>query len=252
MLRPLLGAAPNQVAFVTFDSQPEGASPFSTDISEWQDAIDHPDPGDDGAAILDSIAFALRLFKDAPPNARRAILLISQNHDKGSRIHVADLARALGEGSTALYALTFSAERATLQKDFTEPAHLNPPLHMPGGQSYVAYFNLSAPLSLALGAMQKNAAADLAGISGGEAGHFNSRNELESDLNTLNNHLRNTYILSFRPSAPTPGVHQLVVRLPAHPELQISARSTYWVPQPEMAPPAPANPHAAQSSSAAK
>ena len=59
MIAAMLGNAPNMVSIVNFDSQPEAASPFTSDVSEWSDAIDHPDQGNSGAAILDSIAFGL-------------------------------------------------------------------------------------------------------------------------------------------------------------------------------------------------
>ncbi len=229
MLREVLGPAPNQVSIVNFDSQPEGASPFTTDIAEWQDAIDHPDPGDNGAAIFDSLAFALHLFQNAPAGARHVILLISQSHDEGSKIRAAEIASDLGETGTALYSLTFSAERSILKQDLTRSTTAHPPITV-AGQQYTAYFELTPVVSLALGALQKNAAATLAGVSGGEAGQFTSRGELEAGLNTLANHLRNTYVLSFTPVAPTPGTHTLALKLDHHPELQLSSRTQYAVP----------------------
>src|SRR5271156_2637080 len=57
MIAELLGEAPNEVSIVNFDSQPEAASPFTTNVAEWRDAIDHPDVGDRGAAIFDGLAY---------------------------------------------------------------------------------------------------------------------------------------------------------------------------------------------------
>src|SRR5260370_22653230 len=42
MLASLLGGAPNKVSIVNFDSSPEGASPFTSDVGQWKDAINHP------------------------------------------------------------------------------------------------------------------------------------------------------------------------------------------------------------------
>src|ERR1700723_178265 len=58
LLASLLGGPPNRVSIVNFDSQPEAASPFASDVSQWKEAIDKPDPGDSGAAIFDGIAYA--------------------------------------------------------------------------------------------------------------------------------------------------------------------------------------------------
>ncbi len=45
MLGSLLGSAPNEVSIVNFDSRAEAASPFTSNVAEWRDAIDHPDEG---------------------------------------------------------------------------------------------------------------------------------------------------------------------------------------------------------------
>ena len=48
--------------------------------------------------------------------------------------------------------------------------------------------------------MLKNVSAEMASLSGGEAMSFDGQGELEQDLNVLNNHIRNSYILSFGPN----------------------------------------------------
>src|SRR5271155_924153 len=85
MLASLLGGVPNKVSIVNFDSRPEAASPFSSDVAQWKEAIDKPDQGDSGAAIFDGISFALNLLRKEPVSNRRAILLISQERDDGSK-----------------------------------------------------------------------------------------------------------------------------------------------------------------------
>jgi VWFA-related protein len=227
MLAAILGGAPNMVSIVNFDSRIEGASPFTTDISQWRDAINHPDPGNSGAAIYDGLDFALDLLKQQPANTRRAILLISQAHDDGSKAQLKDVVRTIGETDTAVYSLTFSAERIAVKQAFTGPEHPNKPITV-GNQDYVAYFNLSAPLGLAINAMRKNLSAEVANLSGGEASSFDNKTELDQALGTLTNHLRNSYILSFSPTSKEPGLHTLQVRLAHHPDLLVTARSNYW------------------------
>src|ERR1700731_3521094 len=63
MLASLLGGAANKVSIVNFDSRPEAASPFTSNVAEWSEAINHPDQGDSGAAIFAGISFALDLLK---------------------------------------------------------------------------------------------------------------------------------------------------------------------------------------------
>jgi VWFA-related protein len=234
MLASLLGepasdAPPNQVAIVSFDSKPEGATPFTSDVTQWADAINQPEAGNHGAAILDGLAYALHLLQSQPPGNRRAIILLSGPRDEGSRTSLKEILRTAGETDTAVYALTFSPEKTEFKNDFTESQHLNPPL--PGvGQ---AYFDLSDPLRLIIGATRKNATAELATLTGGEAAGFDNEHELADDLNTLNNHLRNRYVLSFTPTSNRPGLHMLQVRLPGRPDLIVSARTIYWLAEPQ-------------------
>ena len=224
------GDTPNKVSIVNFDSRMEGASPFTSDVAQWSDAINHPDPGNSGAAILDGLAYAIGLLKQQPANTRRAILLISQEHDDGSSTQMKDIVRDLGETNTAVYSVTFSAEKTTFRQALKSPARPHPPITInPAAGSFLGYFDLTTPLDVALGAMHKNIAAEIAALSGGEASSFDNRNELAADLGVLTNHILNSYMLSFYPTSTKPGLHTIRVGLAHHPELLISARSSYWL-----------------------
>jgi VWFA-related protein len=238
MLEEILGKGQNRASIVNFDSLAEAASPFTSDIAQWRDAINHPDPGDSGAAIFDSLAYGLELLKKEPTSNRRAILLISQEHDNGSKTPLKEIVRDLGETNTAVYSVTFSAEKTEAKEDFKYP-HLNPPIQVLPSDGPVlnkddpaypiqGYFKLDAPLRLIFGAMQKNLSAEVANLSGGEASSFDNRNELDEALGRLSNHIRNSYILSFSPTSTEPGLHTIRVRLARHPELIVSARQNYW------------------------
>jgi VWFA-related protein len=238
MLASLLGGAPNKVSIVNFDSRPEAASPFTSNVAEWREAIDHPDQGDSGAAIFDGISFALDLLKKEPGSNRRAILLISQEHDSGSKTQMKDLVRDLGETNTAIYSITFSAEKAEAKLAFRDP-HVNPPItavpsdgsikaYNDPARPFQGYFKLDVPLRLIFGAMQKNLSAEVAHLSGGESMSFDNRGELEQDLSLLGSHIRNSYILSFYPTSTEPGLHTIKVSLAHHPEMMVSARTSYW------------------------
>ncbi len=232
MLAAMLGDPPNEISIVNFDSRPEAASPFTSDIAPWTEAINHPDPGDSGAAILDSVKFALDLLSHRPQANRRVILLISQPHDVGSKTTQKEILRIAGETNTAIYTLTFSPTKTTLKDSLKEEEpHGNPPLQI-GNGSYYAYFNLTEPLDMVFDAMRKNVSAELAALSGGEAGSFDNRHQLDDQLATLSSHLRNRYILSFTPISPQPGLHVLSVRVINHPEFTIFGRTSYWLNDP--------------------
>lgn len=227
MLAAILGTPPNQVSVVHFDSQPEAASPFTSNIAQWTYAINHPDPGDDGAAIMDSLKFALDLLNHQPESNRRAILLICQPQDTGSKTTARDIIRIAGETNATIYTLTFSPQKTTLKNALKEPPHGNPPIHV-GNGDYQAYFNLTEPLQMIINGMRKNVAAELADLSGGEAIQFDGQHELDEGLNIINADIRNRYLLTFRPTMAEPGFHPIQVRLLNYPQLTISARPGYW------------------------
>jgi VWFA-related protein len=247
LLASLLGGAPggpsNRVSIVNFDSQPEAASPFTSDVSRWKEAIDKPDQGDSGAAIFDGISFALDLLKKEPIGNRRAILLISQERDDGSKTQMKEIVRDLGETNTAIYSVTFSAQKAEVKLALKNP-QVNPPITaVPSDGSIKAYndperpfqgyFKLDAPLRLIFGAMQKNLSAEVADLSGGESMSFDGRGELEQDMNVLSGHIRNSYLLSFTPTSTKPGLHTIKVSVALHPEMVVSARTSYWAADPK-------------------
>ncbi|HMF53988.1 MAG TPA: hypothetical protein VK593_06540, partial [Edaphobacter sp.] len=211
---------------------PEAASPFTSDIAQWSDAINHPDPGDDGAAIMDGLKFALSLLAKQPAQNRRAILLISQPADSGSTTTAKEILRITGETNTAIYTLTFSPQMTKLKDALKEGGHSHPPTTV-GNGSYVAYFDLGEPLGMILGAMKKNVAAEVATLSGGEVAGFNNQNELDTNVARMDSHLHNRYTLSFTPTSAEPGLHPIQVKLPDHPELTVSARTSYWTAAPE-------------------
>ncbi len=238
MLEEILGKGPNEASIVNFDSRIEGVSPFTTDIAQWREAIDKPDQGNSGAAIFDSIEYGLGLLKKEPVSNRRAILLISQEHDDGSTTSMKEIVRDLGEANTAVYSVTFSAEKAAAIQALKYP-HVNPPIRVTPSNSPIqakndpayptqGYFKLDAPLRLIFGAMQKNLSAEVAHLSGGEASSFDNKNELDEALSRVNSRIRNSYILSFTPTSTEPGLHTIKVQLAHHPEMIVLARSNYW------------------------
>jgi hypothetical protein len=135
-----------------------------------------------------------------------------------------EIVKDLGETNTAIYSVTFSAEKTAAKLAFKDPPHLNPPL--PGiGQNYA---KLDAPLRLIFGAMLKNLSAEVANLSGGESFSFDGQGELEQDMSVLSNHIRNSYVLSFYPTSTEQGFHTIRVSLAHHPDMIVSARTSYW------------------------
>jgi hypothetical protein len=78
-------------------------------------------------------------------------------------------------------------------------------------------------------AMRKNAARSVASMTGGEYELFTSRKSFEKLMTDFANHLHSRYLLHFQPSNPTPGLHEIKVRLRQPGNSEVLARHSYWV-----------------------
>lgn len=229
MISYLTANVPHEVGLVEFDSEPEYTWNFSRNVEGFDDAFQHPDAGNDGAAILDAVQYGIDLLSKRPAKYRRVILLISQRHDEKSHVHAEEIVRSLGENNITIECLTFSPEKEWLKDQLTNPSPENKPYQLgPNLPPLLHTFNLGAPLAVALHAMRQNTSATVAELSGGESLPFSSRNELDQRLATLANHFAQTYMLSFQPVSKQAGFHSLQLSVIGHADFQISARRSYW------------------------
>jgi VWFA-related protein len=233
MLDYMMGSSAHRVAVLPFDSQPEEATGFTAQIDSLKDALSHPKPGDGGAAVLDAVSAGIDLLREQPARRRRILILFSQPQDDGSSVRVEDVVRQLGENNVTLYSVTFSPEKTWLKDQFTKERHENKLYQISPDQPLLLHtFDLGTPLGVAIKALRTNAASEVASLSGGESVEFGDQRDLERQLAVLANHIPNRYMLSFRPSSDQAGFHVLQVQVAGHPELQIAARSSYWLTAP--------------------
>jgi hypothetical protein len=229
MIESVVGQAPFHAALVRFDSKPKIVSDFSSSLDSIREAGKKPTYGDGGDAIFDSVAFALKMLNRQPPEYRRAILLISEIRDHGSRVHQDELIRDIGESNTAVYSVAFSPSKTQFKDELAHGGQANKPYNLSVLLPPVtAYFDLTQVLQMAVNGMKANAAEEIASLSGGEYIRFDNRKEFDSSLNTIANHFPNRYLLSFQPASPKPGLHPITVRVRNHPEYGINARTSYW------------------------
>jgi VWFA-related protein len=301
MLASIVGNVFHQVAVVTFDSKPHLLQSFTSDIDEavkslrslqpgctrqhHYDNCTGPDPahniplGDNGAAILDGLAYAVDLLNNLAeyqsPQYRRAILLISETNDRGSETTIQQAVRAITDTNTTIYSIGFStgkseaahyAERELpLSVDSRqklgwlrlENPHPNPPHGCMGKdpepdpdattnkwvQAYDCLTQLAPPLAFpkmaaiaAVDGLKTNVPETVAHMTGGEYFKLSRPTELAAYLTTIANHVPNRYVLSFYPKNPHSGLHTLTLRAPNYANLEITARTTYWI-DPPITPP---------------
>ena len=212
MLGALAGDTRHRIAVVAFDSQPRMLLDFSSDPDAVQHAVYSIQPGDDGAAILDSLWYAVDMLEDEPKQDQRVIVMLSETRDHGSRTPIKAVVRKIGRSNVVVYSLAFSPSRGDLF-DYS---------HVGGGADLM-------PLGrMAVAAIKKNTAAAIPHMTGGEYFRFNRGQQLDNEMGMLANQVHNRYILSFQPSHPAPGLHRLSVEFKPQLDVRVLARTNYW------------------------
>jgi VWFA-related protein len=116
LIEAMAGDVPHKIAVVAFGSTPKLLLDFTpeamTNAVPLEEAIHGLAPGDPGAAILDALGYAVDLLRTQPPSYRRAILLLSETLDSGSRLKLDDALRVISDTNTSIYSLGFSSTRA--------------------------------------------------------------------------------------------------------------------------------------------
>jgi hypothetical protein len=78
-------------------------------------------------------------------------------------------------------------------------------------------------------ALRTKTAESIAQLAGGEFFHFHDAKDLKAGLIAVSNDVPNYYVLSFRPTSPTPGLHALHVETKSRPQLVLNSRRQYWI-----------------------
>ncbi len=218
MLDPVLSGPRNEAALLLFDSKLDLVQDFTNNGDTIEAGLKNLQPGDNGASILDAVAYAAKMLGRRPEGRKRVLLLISETRERGSHFaKIDDAVRLVETTHTLVYALPFSPY-VSEQLDTLRGANKDPGMGML--EILVAVRN----------AMKKNSAKALASLTGGEYEQFATRKGFESDMLSFANHLNSRYLLSFEPKNPHPGLHRLRVKLRrGDSNLTLLFRSTYWV-----------------------
>jgi len=218
MIDGLAGGAPREVAFVTYESAPLLLGKFSSSPEAMSRALGQLTPCDGpDAATLDAVKYATKLLDARQNHYRHAILLISETRDHGSQAKPAEVVAALGRTNTVVDSVAFGPGKTEILND----------LKYGGGSGPIGL------LVMAVEALKKNAAHELAALSGGEYINFTTQKGFDGGLHQLANHIHNYYLLSFQPhadanGAPSAGMHRIRVRIPDYPDARVRFRESYF------------------------
>lgn len=226
MVDGIAGEAPREVAILSYGSKPMLLGNFSSSPEDMGQALSQMEPCDDsGAATLDAVAYATSLLEARKNHYRHAILLISETRDHGSKAKPAEVIAELGRTNTVVDSVAFGPGKTEILSD----------LRYGGGSGPIGL------LVMAVNALKKNAAHELAALSGGEYINFTTQKGFDQGLHQLSNHIHNYYLLSFQPHTdasgnPSPGMHSIRVKIPDYPDARIRSRESYFAGELDSAP----------------
>jgi VWFA-related protein len=217
LLDVFLADAHSRAALIGFDSKPYLLHDYTHSTDVLDEALKHLEPGDGGAAILDTVSYAVDLLEAEPEEHRRVLLLISERRDHGSRhTKPEQLIRKIGRSDVLVLSISFSPSGAEFLHDVQD-----------SGDDRT--MNMVSALVMAVKAFKKNVAKEVAQESGGEYTTFASDKRFQQRVMEAAKHMRNRYLITFSPSNPTPGLHTIRVRTAEDIGAHIVARSNYWM-----------------------
>lgn len=217
LLDLFLSDARSQVALMDFDSAPHLSVDFTHSGDEVNEALKRLDPGDGGAAILDTVSSAVDLLESQPKEYRRVLLLIGEERDHGSKhTKIERLISKIGASDVLVLSVSFTPFTAELAHDVKD-----------SGEERVTGI-LPALLSV-VQAFRKNVAKEVATMSGGEYTTFTGDKRFQQRVVDAARHVRNRYLITFSPSVMTPGLHSIRVRTVDDYGARIVARANYWL-----------------------
>lgn len=256
LIENMVGEAPHETAIISFGNGPYVLGNFSSSPQSLQPTLAKLKACRDSDAVaLDTVYYAIEMLKRRPNDFRRAILLISETRDHGSRSSAQYVVAQLGLTNTVIYTIAFSPTRDEMTYFFRHgydssppsSASKTPPVATDSSSADAAdstttiqdkppiytkqppLFSLPPGFAAIGNALKRNTASELASLSGGEYINFTTRKGFEDGLQRISNQIHNYYLLSFKPpSTPAFGFHTLRVTVPDYPDAMIQTRKSYW------------------------
>jgi VWFA-related protein len=241
MIDAVVGSVPHEVAILAYGEGPYLLGDFSSSADAERLALSKLKPcGLYHASTIDAVYYGINMLRRRQNHYRRAILLVSEMRDHGSKSKLEDVVTQLGINDTVIYSVAFfpALDEQIRGADPPDPVSLPAPPKTDSAEQqtpepwYIDHpprVMWPPPLLMAVNALRANAASELASLSGGEYFRFASQKSFERILDRIANEIHNYYLLRFKPpDVPLLTLHHLRVRIYGRPDAVIQTRKTYW------------------------
>ncbi|HYP08554.1 MAG TPA: VWA domain-containing protein [Bryobacteraceae bacterium] len=247
LLGPLLIGDRGEAAVIAFAREVRVLQEFTGNVEKVESAIRELDAFGDGGSLVDAIATSMRMLERRPASRRRAILLISETHDRGSAESLEALVKMAERVNATLYALTFSplksklANRAPVHCDYPERPcrrctcgncakhcdRADPEKPVPSNiESSGGLLSIFVELKRKT---QPDVPRALAALSGGATWEFLRKSGLEAALQRIGEDLHHHYTVTFPMARTQPGsFHKIRVEVRGRRNAVTRTRSGYY------------------------
>jgi len=223
MVENFVGAMDAEIAVVAFDSRVSLVQDFTGNLSIVKEKLNTLEgSGDSGAAVLDAVDYAFRLFGESKPERRHILFLISETRDHKSKTVKAEaLDEKLAAGNIQIHSIAFKPLQLEVLRDLKS--------NKPAQRDNISQLEMIIiGVTIGVNALAKNAPRPLAENMGGEQILFFGKNSFDSTFANLANQFRNTYLISFQAPDTDPGFHKIQIRLRNAPkDAIVRSRSGY-------------------------
>ncbi len=114
LLYPIVGEGRGEVAVVAFDDKPELKQDFTANLDQVTKALGKIALGNYGCALLDAIAYSVRMLDSRAPTNRKVLFLVSGANDDGSKASIPEVMRQIERSNVLIYSATYSQTASSI------------------------------------------------------------------------------------------------------------------------------------------
>ena len=236
-----------EAAIISFDSRVQVLQDFTKDSDKLIKAIKAIKPGSDATRMSDAVFEGIRLLRHRPDNHRKVIVVVSENRNNGSEVHLGETLRNAELSNIMVYTIRLSTAKARVFRPAQDPPRSPfPPgvsaLPMPPGvvstpntqaQANVQVIDAVPLIVEAIRGVKNLIFNDpmqlLTDGTGGKQLAPLTNSGMEDSVTNIGEELRSQYLVTYRPNnLEKGGFHTIRVEV-AMDGVKVRTRPGYWL-----------------------
>ena len=233
-----------ELALIAFDHRIQHITDFTSDPDKIHDAFKKLKPGSSTAKLNDATMEGMNMLRNRPADRKRVMIIISENRDNGSGMHVREVMTEAEFRNVVVY----SVDMSHLVTSLTAPADTNRPDPIPPGGTWLPAGTIMTPtlqvqqgqdgnwvpmfteiFKAVKGIFVPNPLSVYTRYSGGRQYSFMTQKGLEQAVAKIGDDLHSQYLLTYVPNnQDEAGFHTIKVTVDK-PDLKVYTRDGYWL-----------------------